>query len=195
MSQLPPPSPELVRTRVAQYDANEAYAVADSALSLVFARFPDNLFPEQVLLKVVALNSLYSTHVLAVRNLAAHIVALRIDSLLLAGATELVDKIGNVPIDGRIRSHYSFATKYCRWHRPEAYPVFDSCVERTLQAYRTRGFVASFATSALRRYESFRAVLGELRAGYGLEGFSVLDLDKFLWLEGKDLLRGRLTTA
>jgi len=50
------PTPEVVRSYVERFDAEQS--VVESALSKLFGTFPGNRCPEDVLLKVVTLNSL-----------------------------------------------------------------------------------------------------------------------------------------
>jgi hypothetical protein len=99
-----------------------------------------------------------------------------------------VDRIAKVTIrsSGKVRYNYSFATKYCSWHNPEAYPIWDSRVDRYLWTLQKQEhFARSFSTNAdLWGYPKFRTVMEEFRDCYGLGSFSFKDTDKFLWSEG-----------
>lgn len=52
-----------------------------------------------------------------------------IDPLLESGDPKVVGKITKVTYTGKTRWNYSFATKYCSWHRADRYPIFDSRVD------------------------------------------------------------------
>jgi len=180
------PTEHLVRTAIKEFD--EENAVIEEALKDLFGQYSDNKNHSHVLLKVVALNRLYSTNIFAVHNMAKHIYdhAEEIDSALVIGSPEIVDKIARLTIKAEEHHFYSFATKYCSWHRTAAYPIWDSRVDRYLWRLQKRDhFAPSFKANAdLWDYPKFRAVVISLRDRYGLGSFTVKQIDKFLGLYG-----------
>lgn len=180
------PTVELVRTACETFDQENA--VIEEAVGLLFKQYPENGSLAQVLLKVVVLNRLYSTQILAVMDVAKHIHhhAKEIDAGLSTGSPELVETIGLVTIDatGKERYNYSFATKYCSWHNPEAYPIWDSRVDRYLwQLQKQETFAPSLKRSDLWFYSQFREAVSAFRTFYDLESFTFKQIDKFLWSE------------
>src|SRR5206468_1151652 len=107
---------------------------------------------EDILLKVVALNDLYRTGILATYRVAEHIFQLNIDPLLEAGQSEAVARIARVQLGTVARNNYSFATKYCAWHNPDAYPIYDSYVDNLLWGYKKQDQFDTFQRQALRQY-------------------------------------------
>ena len=130
------PTPELVLAMADRFDKDERYGPADKVLSGVFSRHPLNEVLEDILIKVVLLNRLYNTNVFAVMKMAQHIRGLHIDEELKQGSPALVHRIEALTLGGKTRRHYSFASKYCSWHKPDAFPMYDSLVERVLILYR-----------------------------------------------------------
>ncbi|HEX7422960.1 MAG TPA: hypothetical protein VF311_03600, partial [Terriglobales bacterium] len=61
--------------------------------------------------------------------IARHIAGLCIDPIIAQGASRAVGLITNC--DG-LRKYFSFATKFCSWHNPAAYPIYDGNVELQL---------------------------------------------------------------
>src|ERR1700733_6643313 len=59
------PTPDLVREYVAHFEQDNAASDTDKALSKLFRLLPDNRAIEDVLVKVVGVNSLLSTGILA----------------------------------------------------------------------------------------------------------------------------------
>src|ERR1700683_3664825 len=118
------PTEERVRAACREYDGD----IAERALRELFTQYPRNSDRAHVLLKVVALNRLYSAGILAVYDVANHICQQEIDAALSNGAPEVVDKIAKVTISssGKQRGFWSFATKYCSWHNQPSYPMWDS---------------------------------------------------------------------
>lgn len=188
--ELRKPTPELLKEACKEFgDQNSAI---EEALGLLFNQYRTNTVLPEVLLKVVALNGLYSTQIWAVGDVADHIQqhAEEIDSALASGSPEIVHMIAKVKITatGKERNNYSFATKYCSWHRPEKYPIWDSRVHRyLLHLQKRQTFAASFKADDLWNYPKFRQVVIDFRNAYGLNEFSFKQTDKFLWAEGTRL--------
>jgi hypothetical protein len=151
---------------------------------------PRNSEAGEVAVKVAALNGLYATNIYGVTQMARHIVGLNIDPLLATGVPEpnLVENIAVLTQKGKVRRHYSFATKYCSFHRPDVYPIYDALVVGVLNGLLKQG--EAFDTSIPGEtwngdYGVYcRSVLA-FRRHYGLEEFSIRDLDKYLWMVAK----------
>lgn len=141
-------------------------------------------------MKVVALNSLYTTRILAVLKLAHHIADLgaRLDSALAAGSREavtLIAEAGNADSD---LSFYTFATKYCNWHQPNLYPIYDSRVDKYLWALKKQGAFQCEALAGrqdLREYPQFCVVMTAFREQFGLGSFTFKQIDEYLWSQGE----------
>ena len=152
---------------------------------LFFELCPKTMNITDVLLKVSALNDFYSTNIVSVYPVAKHILSLKIDARLKAGDVTLVNDIKRIAINGKKRSFYSFASKYCSHHNPLDYPIYDSYVDTVLKYFKKRDRFASFAANDLKDYIHFKRVLIDFRRFYGLEEYNLKQLDKYLWLLGK----------
>jgi len=184
---LPIPTTDIVLNLIARFDSDHRYGPADRVLSRVFTHHPFNDALEDVLIKVVLLNGLYNTNVLAVMDMACHIRDLGIDVDLATSSSGLVDRIARLRIGDKTRRHYSFATKYCNWHRPEDYPIYDALVEKLLLLYQQQYSFAEFAKPDLRDYPRYKAIMAAFRVHFSLEDLSFKQIDKFLWWTSKDL--------
>ena len=184
---LPAPTPETVLDAEREFD-NE-YALTESALTQLFELYPRNTHGPTVLLKVVALNQLYNTNVFAVESLARHIVEVDIDALLAERSPVVVDRIAKLTVGDKTRNHYSFASKYCSWHHPESYPIYDSRVEACLWAYRKQDKFCEFRREELWVYEGLLRIVDTFRSHYGLGSFTYKQLDKFLYKYGAPVTR------
>jgi len=183
MEPVIPPNAALVRDAIDRFDREGE--PTEGTLKELFARFPNNQDIRHVLLKVIALNQLYSTHILDVHSVAQNIFENRdqIDKALTRGAPEIVQIIATIKINGRPRNNYSFASKFCNWHNQRDYPIYDSRVDSYLwRLQKQEHFCASFSKNAdLWDYPKFREIVQELQVHYQLEEFSFKDIDKFLW--------------
>jgi hypothetical protein len=171
----------------------------DPALNLLFTQYPTNTDFNHVLLKVVALNTLYSLMIRAygdhptVYDVARHIVGQKIDSDLDLCVPELVHRISKIDKGKKTFCHYSFATKYCSFHRPGSYPIWDSRVDEYLwqlrnQEKHTPGGFRQFKRKDLWNYPELKKIVTEFRDHYGLRSFTFKQIDAFLFLEGGKLL-------
>ncbi|MGB7546695.1 MAG: hypothetical protein WBM14_03020 [Terracidiphilus sp.] len=192
--------PTVDNLRKACADFERENQTLEKALGELFKQFPDNLDPAHVLLKVVTLNALYSTQIPlyseripTVWDVVDHIVELKIDADLGLGSEDLVHKIAYTEIQGKERRfNYSFATKYCSWHRPDSYPIWDSRADGYLWQLRNQekgkqGGLRQFEHKELWRYPEFKKVVTEFRDHYGLQEFAFKQIDEFLWTEGSKL--------
>jgi hypothetical protein len=182
------PTPALVSEYVHKFDSGPN-GVADRELSKLFRAFPENVEYYPVKFKVLALNDVYKTGIIAVTLVVEHILQLNIDPKLAQRAPELVNEITPTPDKaGKIRRNYSFATKYCSWHVPDAYPIYDSFVGKLVYEYRQdEKYCDFFRQNELSSdYLKFKGVIESFRNHFGLTKFGFKDLDKFLWLYGKE---------
>jgi hypothetical protein len=188
---LDKPTPDFVRQWIARFEGDEQAFSSDRAIAWLVSKLPLNENLEDILLKVSAINSLYSTNIYATYRVSRHICDLHIDSRLRAGDPSLVKDIALVKLSDDVeRYNYSFATKYCSWHAPEMYPIYDRIVEQMIVWYREDD---SFAPEFTRQrlwddYNLFRETIIGFRNHYGLNEFSFKQLDKFLWKYGRYIL-------
>lgn len=193
-SRLPLPTPELVREGMRQF--TEQGKVTEAALQKLLRAFPGNTVTEEILLKVITVNQMYSTNIFAVQVVAELIQAADIDAALQVGDPELVHRIDRLKFTtakGRAVdwSIYSFATKYCALHQPQHYPIYDGLIAGKLMEYgRQDGFSALRGVN-LRDYPTFRKVVLQFQAHYGLQAFSFREIDHFLWSLAKGFLNPR----
>jgi len=94
------------------------------ALDKLFTKYPKNNDLNQVRDKVSALNELYQAGLyIKINDASERIKKMEIDQCLEKADPTLVNKIAKVT-----NNAFSFASKYCCFHRPEHYPIFDSKV-------------------------------------------------------------------
>ena len=120
---------------------------------------------------------------------------------------ELVNDIAEkvVAKDGETRRNNSLATKYCGFHCPDFYPIYDSFVGQMLLAFnkepehkcfydscKSCGLTDALASEnasewVSENYEKYCGLIEKFRECYKLdkEEFSLKDIDKYLWQVGK----------
>ena len=152
------------------------------ALSTLFQHFYQNNNLQNVLVKVSCLNDFYSTNIRDTYSVAKVIYQLNIDRRLQNGDLTLVDDIVSA-IEKNCKSgrrEYSFASKYCSFHCPDVYPIFDSRNEEILREYRKDINISPFTLR--KSYKEYVKIINKYREIFGLECFSYKEIDRFNWL-------------
>lgn len=181
MSLLERPTPSLVQEYVAQFQKDKECVDTDNAITVLIRTFPHNTKIEEVLVKVPAINGLYSAGVLnkALYAVSKLICESNVDQKLAQGSLDVVGEIAYGSIGENNR--YPFATKYCHWHRPDFYPIYDSRASKVLCAYQKVDGFSQFSSADLWKYPRYKEVIEQFISHYGLTGTSFRELDKFLW--------------
>ena len=190
MNELQTPTNELVEEYIDKFNKDERYYLADKAIINLFQKFPENKNLEDILLKISVINDLYSTNIFGTFIMARHIQQLNIDSGLQQGNADIVTTITS---GHGIRSKkndkeinfYSFATKYCNWHNKDAYPIYDSFVDKILIAYRDKDSFSKFKDIELKNFKRFKDIIADFKNNYSLTRYNLKEIDKFLWIYGK----------
>ena len=190
------PTNELVKIYVDNFNLNNRINLSEKSIICLIDKFPDNKKIEEILLKVIAINTLYSTGILDTIKMAEWILACDIDSDIKNGKEDLVNKIAvghgikssnpKNKLDPSDLNFYSFSTKYCSWHNHDYYPIYDSFVKKLLVAYQKRDKFSNFKTLDLKSYSVFKKVIQDFISFYKLN-FKLKEIDEFLWAYGKEV--------
>lgn len=185
--QIPMPCADEARRYLARWEALENYHLQEDALNKLFLELcPQNNDIVSVLLKCSTLNDFYSTNIFSIYPVAKHILSLNIDERLKAGDVVLVRDMQFIEISGKQRNFYSFATKYCSHHNPAEYPIYDSYVDAVLRYFQKIDGFMDFSKNDLKDYASFKSILEGFQKQYGLEAFSLKQIDQYIWQLGKE---------
>mgnify|MGYP000032617478 FL=1 len=189
MINLEKPSAKQVKHYLAKHETLENYVLQEKALEKLFNLFPHNTDINDILLKSSTLNDFYSTNIFNTYAVAKHILAIpNLDNRLKQGDISLVDEIKEVTMsDGKKRDFYSFATKYCSHHNPIDFPIYDSYVEKVLCYFNKIDNFSSFKRAELKDYRKFKEILLDFQRYYKLKGFTLKEIDRYLWLLGKEI--------
>ncbi len=162
------------------------YPVQEEILKFLVDRYPDNLNPEGVDLKVKCLNLFYSTGILATNSVAKCIQQEEIDKKLRVGDPTVVDIIAHCNDVGR--TNYSFATKYCALHRPDKYPIYDSIVSDVFSSLYEQNKLQDYPltnktnfNALTKDYKSYVKLYDSFMKQYGLTSLSYREVDWYLW--------------
>lgn len=186
---IPKPCNQEVNKYLDKWASNEKFVLQEKSINKLFTEtFPGNTDIENVLIKASVLNDFYSTNIFSIYDMAKHIVSLNIDERLKQGDQTLVSEIGHTEIADKKKFFYSFATKYCSHHNPDAYPIYDSYVEKVLMHFKRIDKFSEFKQEDLKDYPTYKDILSQFAAFYGIASYSMKELDMYLWQLGKDKL-------
>lgn len=190
---IPTPSPEQIEHYIQKWENLGNYVYQEKALDkLFFELCPENKDINDILIKTATLNDFYSTNIFSVYSVAKHIGTIKnIDARIKEGDESLVEEIQEVIIKDKSKKFYSFATKYCSHHNPLAFPIYDKYVANILCIFRDRDNFFKFTGKSMRNYVVFKNTITAFMDFYDLNQYSVKDIDKYLWLLGKDIIGPR----
>ena len=183
---LPKPDKSQISLYSKLWRDNDKLQTHHNTLKLLFSKWPLNDNLDCVLLKVSTLNSLYSTNIFDTFGMANHILACNIDKDLSDSDKNVVDRIADITINKKKKYFFSFASKYCNYHFPEEYPIYDYFVEKMLLYFRDKDDFDDFKKIDLKKYSKFIDVINNFKSFYKLSSFSMKEIDTYLWLAGKE---------
>lgn len=157
------PSPTLL-DHIYQSGRREYFFRNESAVAKLFRTFPENKKFDHVLLKVTALSELGNSPLWSHFDVAKIIWLLDIDPLLNENSLGVIELITT-----EYAKLYSFATKYCNWHKSDIYPIYDAYVWNMLNIYKKQHQFSSFHQKDLRDYQTLARVLIEFKSFYNLD--------------------------
>ena len=146
------------------------------AMYKVCKQYPNNDNLEEVLIKCAVIDNFSSTNVFDLYKMADHIVGKHIDEKLEKGDYSVVNDIAK---GGQKRNFYSFATKYCHYHKPKRFAIYDRYVAKVLCVFLDK------KEDELRDYNTFMNALNDFSQRYRLEKYKYANLDKYLWRLGR----------
>lgn len=174
------------------------YSYQEELVNEVFKKNPSNTDKKQVWLKCTVLNSMYSTNLKGAFNpMVDKILSVdNIDMLLAEGNMEVVDNIANVSFmfrDFVRQSEFtSFASKYCHFHNPSAYPIFDRHVRRMLYFINIQHpFYQNLTLGRMEDYHYFKEVVDtfiDIFLNDNGKLVSYKDFDRYIWTWAKTIL-------
>lgn len=180
------PSVKQVNIYLEKWDKNPDFFLAEQKVKIAFKEYPLNTDIYNIRAKVCILNNFYGTFINAINMVAERIHSLNIDDKLSQGDISFVTNLADVSFkNGKSRNFYSFATKYCSFHRSDIYPMYDSRVEKILSYFNKKDDFSSIKKGQYRDYDKFHEIFFAFKENYKLDKFTARQLDKYLWQIGE----------
>ena len=184
------------------YEKMESYRIQELLLQSLVKKYPDHKNKAAVETKVKLLNLFYSTGIQATNKMSENILSVgNIDKRLSEGDKSLILEIATLTFDDKKRYNYSFATKYCAYHQPEKFPIYDSIVAMTFISFFEKGLLPKYKCCSrksavketntyskaefkekLKEYDFFVNVYDYFMKLYDLKGyFTYREIDSYIW--------------
>lgn len=173
------------------FEADAEWQAMEQLFDELRAAYPSNRDLKAVLLKASVINALYTTNVWAIRAMARHICEVFSGEASRPDA-ELVARIAELAVGGKVRRFVSFASKYAHFFvDPDRFYILDYYAGQALATHLggRRVDPADWTPD----YPTFVQRVETLRRRDGIT-VSNRELDHYLWLYGcwRDHLQGRL---
>ena len=187
MINIPSPNKKTIENYLIKWDnLEEHYIWQEKSLYKLFHEdYKNNTDLNEILIKCSCLNDFYSTNIFSIFSVAKNIYNLKIDKRLNENDPSLVNDIAHVKINGVDKTFYSFASKYCSHHNDE-FPIYDYFVDKMLVYFKNKDKFSKFKKDDLKDYVKFRNILIDFKKFYDIEEYSLRDIDKYLWIAGKE---------
>ena len=188
MINIPKPNKKIIEEYLIKWDnLEEHYIWQESSLDKLFHKdYKDNTDLNEILIKCSCLNDFYSTNIFLIYPVAKNIFDLNIDKRLEKGDPSLVNDIARVNISGKEKTFYSFASKYCSHHNNIEFPIYDYFVDKMLVYFQKKDKFSNFKKDDLKDYVKFKNILVDFKKYYDIDEFNLRDIDKYLWIAGKE---------
>lgn len=190
--------PELTKKELSYYLEcweKEGYTIEDAIIYNVCEKLSSNHLLDEVYYKVKIINYLYhaglpekytrkmAEHICDIPNIDEKLKRQKRDSDCIA----VVEEIARLKIDDRkTRRYLSFASKYCSFHNPNIYPIYDKYVLEVLWVLKNRLNIEANATKKEMQqdYIVFSKIATDLKKQCPFID-SIKEQDQYLWMFGK----------
>lgn len=176
------PTRELILNTVA--DSDDSYKAYDRAILKMIAAMPSCGTYEDCLVKVTVINKLYATNILDVHSMALKIAELDFDRRCKMGDLTLVHDVAQHRYGNNKNYNYSFATKFCCFHSPGAFPIFDSVVRYCTAKLNRHWKFSPIRVYQYWEYDLWKQHIDCFRSFAQADDLDYKTVDKFLWLCG-----------
>jgi hypothetical protein len=189
-------NPENVGAMLQQHDTEGGNQI-NKSLSKLFQNLNDEENRYEVMIKVAALNQIYSTAIQYITPVVEKIkkkIGPEHLKMSIQEYVDLVDKIATIswesPTTGKshTRTNLSFSSKYVHFLSKRKIPIYDSYIWILLVGYARQTRTGNISFAAPASYKEFFTVFNSFRSDQNLDAMNYYDLDKCLWQYGKNLL-------
>lgn len=192
---LEKPSKEFIEKTLKLFADKEGDELNENLLKL-FQTFNDDKNKFHVIIKVAALNKIYSTAITNINPVVEKIVKASNENLTIKSINEyieFVDKIAKIKWTNSKetsfeRNNLSFASKYVHFLSGYTAPIYDSYIWIVINGYLGQKNREKISFKNPKSYREFYNTFEKFKKDLGLEKYTNYQIDKFLWQYGKTMI-------
>jgi len=190
------PTEEFITEILKLYSVDEGNELNQNLLKL-FQTFNDDKNKFHVLIKVAALNKIYSTAITNINPVVEQINKISNSVSNPKTTTEyvaFVDEISrinwtNSKGESFERNNLSFSSKYVHFLSNSEMPIYDSYIWIVIKGYLGQKNSSKLSFKNPSNYKEFYATFVNFKKELDLKNYSNYEIDKFLWQYGKKLIQ------
>ena len=184
---IPTPCNEQMIIYLTKWKGPNEHHYKEMALDKLFGKMCiENKSIEDVLIKAAALNDMHNIGLNVSFLFAKYIADLDIDTRLKVADITLVGDIQKDKKGSLAKKKLIFASKYCSFHMPKEYPMYDEYIEYILKYFRKKDNFCDFKDEDLQDYVKYKAILIDFKKYYKLGRYDFRKLTQYMWLLGKE---------
>lgn len=192
---LEKPSKEFIAETFKLFSYGGGDELNDNLIKL-FQTFNDDRNKFHVLIKVAALNKIYSTAITNINPVVEKIVEVSNENQNFKSINEyveLVDKISKIKwVNNKEnsfeRNNLSFASKYVHFVSGYETPIYDSYIWIVINGYLGQKNNEKISFKNPKSYREFYDTFEKFKKDLDLEKYTNYQIDKFLWQYGKTMI-------
>ncbi len=178
------------------YSIEEGDELNKNLLKL-FQTFNNEKDKFNVLIKVAALNKIYSTAITNINPVVEQIIKVSTSNLNLKTISDYIEFADNISKvkwendkgESFERNNLSFASKYIHFLSGFKTPIYDSYIWIIINGYLGQKNSEKISYTNPKNYKEFYSTFERFKRDLDLEKYSNYKIDKFLWQYGKMLIR------
>lgn len=193
---LQKPTKEFISDILNLYSTEQNGNELNKNLLKLFKTFEDDNNKYNVLIKVAALNKIYSTAITNINPVVEQIIEVnkRCSNLnKLEDYIYFIDEIAKIKWTNKKgesfeRNNLSFASKYVHFVSEFQTPIYDSYIWIIIKGYLGQKIENEVTFKNPENFKEFYFTFDKFKKEFNLESYSNYELDKFLWQYGKSLI-------
>jgi hypothetical protein len=179
------PIEDIIKPYFETFKGQEGYFVDDTRTWNFFRANTENTKVQDILLKIREVRDDELTELEGEDAMAQHILNLKIDDALESSDKQVVMDIAQITYRGEPRNFYAFASRFCCYHYPAVYPIYNPTIDQVLRVYYKRTRATVLPENLLTDYPSFSNLMEEYKDNFHLPLRHYWELDKFIWAYGQ----------
>ncbi len=178
---------KILQPYLERFQLTKGYFTGDKKNFQFFQQHSENTDRQDVLLKVGSIKDSDFSESQAKEPMATHIISLSIDERLKSADPQLIHDVSKLAIKEEDREFIGFASKFCNYHRPDSYPIFNLTLTKII-SLNDKSDINSDTGKYSNDYQLFKESVVKFMVDNELEILNYWELNKFAFVYGEDII-------